>query len=392
MNLYKCLIAGVVAIGTVTFAQAQDPQPEPYKLLRTLQQTQDRIAQGSQVAYEVQRKLLDHIGTKFVRFPKHVWEDAKNSEAAAVFALAGGDPQVGRWLLKNRKILPKYEPILKGAVEFASRNYEKATELLANVDPLAYPGHLGGSLALVKAMLVAKTDPEQAVKLFAKAKLLGPGTLVEEAALRRSVGLFKSEEHLPKLVATSHAYYRQFGRSVFGPIFDQSLAKAVVNFGDAALEMHQANLIDAVKQISPGRQKTIYLMFAKNALVSGKMAFAKFTAATATATKVQGESPASNMRAHLYTVAANVASEGLKEVMGALDTIDAKTLSEDDKKIFRGATKIANAIVQWPPAEAAADTLPEPKEGEENADGNEFFARVDPLIAEADKLLEKLSE
>ncbi len=241
MRLFRRFILAVAVLGTgnASLAQTPEPQPEPYKLVRTLQQAQDRIAQGSQVAYDVQRKLLDHIGSKFIEFPDHIWADLKNSEAVAVFALAGGDPQVGKWLLKNRTIAPKFVPLLEGAVEFASRNYPKATELLSAVVTLKYPGHLGGSLALVKAMLVAKTDPKKAADLFAKSRLLVPGTLIEEASLRRSLTLFNSKDDLPKLVATSDSYYRQFGRSVFGRVFDENLATAIVKFDDAALEMHQ---------------------------------------------------------------------------------------------------------------------------------------------------------
>ncbi len=392
MRAVRHLFMAMAVLGTSspTLAQAPGPQPEPYKLVRTLQQTQDRIAQGSQVAYDVQRKLLDHIGSKFIKFPNHVWVDMKNSEAATVFALAGGDPQVGKWLLKNRTLSPKFVPILEGAVEFASRNYTKAAELLDGIEPLKFPGHLGGSLALVKAMLVAKTDPKKAADLFAKSKLLVPGTLIEEAALRRSLVLFKAKQDLSKLVATSNSYYRQFGRSVFGPVFDQDLATAIAKFEDEALERHQDELVEAVRQTSAKRQKKIYLMLAKTAVVNGKMAFARFTSSNAT--KVQGTDRQAAARANLYMAAANVVSSKPDQALGALEAIDPKVLSSDDKEIMQGASKIVAAIAQWPPADGAGTSMPpaETTEGGGEADG--IFARVKPLILEVDGILEKLKE
>ena len=380
-----CVIAGVLSATGSAIAQAPGPQPEPYKLVRTLQQTQDRIAQGSQVAYDVQRKLLDHIGNKFIKFPNLVWADHKNSEAAVVFALGGGDPQVGKWLLKNKTLAPKYVPLLEGAVEFASRNYPKAAELLDGIEPLKYPGHLGGSLALVKAMLVAKTDPKKAAELFAKSKLLVPGTLIEEATLRRSLVLFKTKKDLSKLVATSASYYRQFESSVFGPVFDQDLAAAIAKFEDEALEKHQAELVDAVRQTPSPRQRRIHLMLAKNAVVNGKMAFARFTSSSAA--KVEGSDRRSKARANLYMAAANVVSSKPDQAMGALEAIDSKILSSDDKKIMQGATKIVSAIAQWPPV---APSMPEGKTAEGGGKDDGILERVKPLFVEVDGILKEL--
>jgi len=388
--LHLFVVAVVLGASHFSLAQALEPQPEPYKLVRTLQQAQDRIAQGSQVAYDVQRKLLDHIGNKFIKFPDHIWADSKNSEAAAVFALAGGDPQVGKWLLKNRTLSPKFAPILEGAVEFASRNYGKATELLNEIEPLKFPGHLGGSLALVKAMLVAKTDPKMAATLFAKSRLLVPGTLIEEAALRRSLVLFKSKDDLPKLVATSNSYYRQFGRSVFGRVFDESLATAIVKFEGAALEMHQEKLVDAVRHTPVARQKKIYLMLAKSAVLSGKMAFARFSSANAT--RVLGTDRQAEARANLYLAAANVISNEPSQALGALEAIDPKILSVDDKEIMQGATKIAAAVAQWPPAERNALSEPPSEAAAGDAGADDILTRVQPLMTEVDGILEKLKK
>ena len=57
------------------------------------------------------------------------------------------------------------------------------------VDPLTQPPELGAFLALVKGSITAADDPAAAQKMFDEARLLSPGTLVEEAALRRSIAL-----------------------------------------------------------------------------------------------------------------------------------------------------------------------------------------------------------
>ncbi len=371
-------------------ALAQGAEPEPYKLIRTLQHAQDQIAGGSQVAYDVQRKLLDHIGTKFIKFPDHVWADPKNSEAAAIFALAGGDPQVGKWLLNNRALAAAYKDILKGAVAFASRDYPEAATVLAPFEPLKYPGHLGGSLALVKAMLVARDDPKAASKLFAVSRLLVPGTLIDEAALRRSLVLFKTEKDLPQLVTTSSIYYRQFGQSVFGPVFDENLAATLVKFDDDALQKYQQKLSDVVKLTPDSRQKKIYLMFAKKAVINGRMAFARFISSNAA--KVDTTDTQTVMRANLYMAAADLVSDTPENGLSALKDIDAKVLSDEDKQIMKEASKVGNAIAQWPPAaqtkEEAVDMTA--KDGEPSSD--DLLKRIEPLMAEVNGILESLEQ
>lgn len=390
MMLARCVFI-VVAVACINgIALAQDVEPDPYKLVRTLQRAQDEIAQGSHGAYDLQRKLLDHIGNKFIRFPDIVWSDPKNSEAAAVFALAGGDPQVGKWLLEKRTILPRYK-VLEGAVAFAAREYEQAKGLLGDLDPFDFPGHLGGSLALVKAMLIAKADPKAAAKLFAKSRLLVPGTLIEEAALRRSLVLFKNKQDLPSLVAVSSSYYRQFGRSVFGPVFDESLAKTVTKFEDEALELYQEKLSDAVKLNSVGRQKKIYLMFAKNAVLSGKVGFARFSSSNAS--MVSKGDPSALARAELYLAASSIVTDEPQKALNALGEIDTKFLSDEDKKIMKDAAGVGGAIAQWPPANDKKKSKSEiEKMAQDASSPNDLLTRIKPLMAEVDGILETFNQ
>ncbi len=390
MKIVRRILILVTMLGASAAASAQQTEPDPYVLVRTLQHAQDQIAQGSQTAYDLQRKLLDHIGNKFLRFTDLVWIDAKNGEAAAIFALAGGDPQVGKWLLENRTIGPAYKAILEGAVAFASRDYEKASTLLEKIEPFDYPGHLGGSLALVKAMLVAKKDPKMAATLFAKSKLLVPGTLIEEAALRRSLVLFKKKEDLPSLVATSSSYYRQFAKSVFGPVFDESLAETIVRFDDEDLKAHQKTLSDAVKLTPTHRQKKIYLMFAKNAVVRGKMGFARFSSSNAS--KIAKSDPQTQARANLYMAAADVLAEEPQQALNALGAINPKILSEDDRRIMKEASNIGVAIAQWPPAEGKKSKMKDKMTEQDSASPDDLLNRIKPLMAEVDVILETLEK
>ncbi|TGQ47026.1 chemotaxis protein MotC, partial [Mesorhizobium sp. M1C.F.Ca.ET.210.01.1.1] len=79
--------------------------------------------------------------------------------------------------------------IAKGVIGYLNGRPGEAIEALRPIDPMTQPSDLGAFLALVKGSLLATDQPTAALMLLDEAKLLSPGTLVEEAALRRSVGI-----------------------------------------------------------------------------------------------------------------------------------------------------------------------------------------------------------
>ncbi|TIV45467.1 MAG: chemotaxis protein MotC, partial [Mesorhizobium sp.] len=84
---------------------------------------------------------------------------------------------------------PQSLAIAKGVVAYLNGRPANAIEMLKPIDPMSVPPDIGAFLALVKGSLLAADDPAQALALLDEARLLSPGTLVEEAALRRSVGI-----------------------------------------------------------------------------------------------------------------------------------------------------------------------------------------------------------
>ncbi|TIP53397.1 MAG: chemotaxis protein MotC, partial [Mesorhizobium sp.] len=65
-------------------------------------------------------------------------------------------------------------------------------------------------LALVKGSLLAADDPAQALTLLDEARLLSPGTLVEEAALRRSVGIAAAQGDAARFALASTQYVASY--------------------------------------------------------------------------------------------------------------------------------------------------------------------------------------
>ena len=99
------------------------------------------------------------------------------------------------------------------------------------IDARTLAPSLGGYIALAQSALAAKEDPRRAMRLLDEARLLAGGTLVEEAALRRTVFLADETSDLSRFVASSSQYLRRYQRSVYAENFRRRFGEAVTRFG-----------------------------------------------------------------------------------------------------------------------------------------------------------------
>src|SRR5690606_10011511 len=76
-----------------------------------------------------------------------------------------------------------------GIISYARGDFDCAREALADFAPLEADSALAAPLALVLGSVFSQPDPAGALKFLDIARLLSPGTLIEEAALRRSIAI-----------------------------------------------------------------------------------------------------------------------------------------------------------------------------------------------------------
>lgn len=157
----------------------------PYLAVRLLQQLQDQVAHGSTAAQAAEPKQLVRIGEVFAAADPAAWTNTRNAGAAVLYLFSAGKPAVVRAAMQRATLSPDNDRLIKGALAYAEGQDGTARALLGTFDPRALPAVLGGHLALVLATLYADTDPQKAGQMLDSARLLVPGTLVEEAALRR---------------------------------------------------------------------------------------------------------------------------------------------------------------------------------------------------------------
>jgi chemotaxis protein MotC len=379
------LVGAFAAISAVSRAEAS----QPYEMARTLQTLQTQVAGGNGPAMAAQRTLLAEMEKRFLAAEPSVWRDARNGRAAIIYTLSGGSPSVMLQLL-SLDPLPEFDANLaRGALAYIEGREKQAREYLLPIDARALPASLGGQVALVQAGLIARDDLARAARLLDDARLLMPGTLVEEAALRRQVFIVAQMGDLDRFEFLSGQYLRRFNSSVFASDFRQRFATALTRLNLAETSGHFQRLRALMTATDSDTQRATFLHVSRSAVIHGKIETARLAAAQAESLSTMGSSD--GVRARLYGAAAGIVTEDFLRHSDELKTTNRRQLTDADAELLDAAVTAADAIRYWPSVsgerETVAGVLADPKRGAEWA--SPLMERADKNLAAATKLLQE---
>ncbi|MGX5839707.1 chemotaxis protein MotC [Mesorhizobium sp. ArgA1] len=353
------------AIGLLLLSTVHSPAAfaedglQPYQLVRSLQLVQDRIAAGDHAALPMQAKLLEMADTRLRAADADDFSDPKNFRALLVYGMSGGNPVTVEAAVSRAKTDPQSLAIAKGIVDYLNGRPAAAIEALKPIDPMTLPADLGAFLALVKGSLLATEEPRTALALLDDARLLSPGTLVEEAALRRSVGIAAAQGDGARFALASTQYVEDYLYSPYASQFADAFVSGVITLHMA---ISQDKLADITSMMDPEREKVIFLRIARRAAIDGLADLSAFASARAE----QGRDGIHNQddpRAQLYSSLSTVTSGTIDEVRAKLDKIDRSQLSQSDRDLLDAAQAVAGEVIA-PPAPLPAGK-PAPAEAEQ---------------------------
>ena len=250
----------VFALATVVQPiNAKENVATPFELVRTLQRVQDRIALGSVRAHQAQRKLLQHIAIKFASVDPVAWREPRNTRALILFLLAGGDSKIGRAIHAQGLDEAVDSNLVEAALAYGEGRRQNARKLLRDVKPQNLAASLGGHVALVKSGLYRKSNPKKSMYYLDLARLLMPGTLIEEASLRRGIVAAGNDGDLETFKMLAGQYLRRFGASVYGSDFDAKFALYLVKLDFLKTQARQSQFQEMVFSLNPTRLRSLYL-------------------------------------------------------------------------------------------------------------------------------------
>ncbi len=348
------LIAGLV------FAQSSSaselPMLEPYQVMRSLGVLQDRIAGGEQSALPMQGKLLTMADKVFNESPREILQSPKNIKALVIYGLTGGNP---RTVLSLLPAIPNEDPnnqLAEGIAHYVRGERANARKAFGKIDPVKLDGDIGAPVALAIGSANAKDDPDTAIAMLKFAVLQAPGTLVEEAALRRLIAMYLHIKDTDKFIKTSERYARRFYGSPYAGQFADMFVSGAVNLQDLP-DPDQIRVV--ADNLPPSHRNAIYLRVARSAAVKGLNDLSAHLSALVepiagqvkTEPSPDAESPANaadskvaELRSKLYAGISTLRKTGETEQLTALQNAASDELPAEDRKLLAAALAVAKAI------------------------------------------------
>ncbi|MCF3639563.1 chemotaxis protein [Rhizobium sp. TRM95111] len=316
----------------------------PYKMIRSLQYVQDSVVLGDHSAMEMQRFLLGTIDDRLLTGGPSMFDDPRNVDAALVYAMSGGNPST-----LDKLAEADVDGHFDTRVTDAVRNYlggrgSVTAKSLAEIFPEYKDRQIGPYLALVSANSVIRKDPALALTYFDWARLTAPGTIVEEAALRRSIYVAVENGWVEKGVTYSNRYARRFLRSPYASQFADLFVKLSVDHSDTVSE---DDILEVLSFMDVPRRQEVYLRMARLAAISGKQRLASLAAERAQGLSGDGES-VPRLLADLYSSLASVPSSDVSQAMETIIALPDEKLSAKDRALKEAARVVAEEVLKVP--------------------------------------------
>ncbi len=319
---------------------------EPWRYLQALQALQDRVAHGDRKAYRAQVKLIAYLGREFAAMPDETWKKRLNAEALFVYVLSGGNPAAATALLERKAEIALPEGALEGAVAFVQGRNGEAWKHLQTVDGHDMSITAQAQLALVKASLRAAAEPLEALRLLARVRLLKPGTLMEEAALRRALFLAGGEGDVKTFMKLASAYIRRFRNSWYVSDFLRRFAWLLVRLDYGREPFLVERMEPLISMLTKRRQALLHAAVARAAVLEGKRKLA--VVAGRRALSIYPDAPRFAARVKTWIAAAEVVSPDPGGAMEVLEGIAPDELDERDRRLRTAALVVGRAIVEEP--------------------------------------------
>jgi len=341
------LMAGLLGILPGAPCLVAQSRP-PYEIVRSMQALQDQIALGNTAALAALPGLSSQLAEKLMAAEPSVWRDSRNSRAAITYVLSGGQPRLLHKILTGGIYPSDDKKLIEGVLAYVEGHEAKAKLMLSDIDPRSIEAIEGGHVALAQATLCAHEDPRKAIDLLDLARVLAPGTLVEEAALRREVFLAEQINDFAKFSTATGQYLRRFSKSSYAENFQRRFSASLITIAMAGRLDEIMQLESLFVEMSEPERLRLYLLIAQSALLNGKLDTAHYAAARAV--QLAPQDTAEARRAALYDGAVSVLAQDYDDGLGKLEALDRSKLAKRDASIAEGALVIAREIRHWPEA------------------------------------------
>ena len=378
---FRTISAACLALVILSGGVRADGDAPPYDMVRVLQKLQDRIATGDIAAQAAYAKGMQHAARTFASVKLATWSDKRNARALIAYLFSGGNAAAIDAAVPHNAIASESETLYKGALAYGLGQDDAARANLLTIDAKTLPTGLGGHLALVQGTLVSNTDRTRAIAFLDMARLLEPGTLVEEAALRKEMLLIGPSGDLDKFALLARRYLGGFGHSIYIGNFRQLFTRTAMQVGAEDRADAAGRLTKLLDGLGKDERRRIYLAVAREAVLDGRIGLAATVSEEAGRLAPHGE--ADEARAMVYFGAATIVGDRYEVGMKALNTAAADRLDAGDKVLRASALAVGDMIRA--PVVLGAGGVGEADQQAILADAARSLGEADALVADGQK-------
>ncbi len=366
---------------------------QPFELIRTIDSIQDQIVLGNASARAKLPKVIAQLSDHLLAAAPEVWRDARNARAAVTYTLNGGPATVIRRVIElGLSPAPDLE-LMRGTVAYVEGRHGAARTILSNIKATELTPIVGGHVAMIQSALVAKDDPRKALHLLDTARVMAPGTLMEEAALCRALVIAEEIADIDRFAALSSEYIWRFPNSVYFESFRQRFASAIIQFSVSGGQTRFSKVETLIGKLESASQLRLYLQIAYKCIIEGKADVARLAAEKAVHLSPEGSIEQS--RSALYEAAALILTGQPEYGAAELDNV-APRLPRQDAELKEAVAELAKGIAETS-GKASGAVAPEPAGGRApsggpsgaSASASALIEIVQQKLGQADELLER---
>ncbi len=315
-----------------------------------LQALQAKVAAGDRAAYDAQSESLKAISAAIAAAKPETWKDKNETDAAVGYLLSGGRPSDIVRLLQSGAVPESERPLMRGALAYIVGDDQQARSLLDDVDPRSLDLRIAGQIAFAKSVLASPKDPKKAIELLDLARLLAPGGLVEEAALRREIAFTADQRDIDRFPMLCRQYAARFGHSVYADRFLAGVANAALR-ADLIRDLPSFQKFHSfVSTLSPVERGRFLLTVAREETIDGQFAVAGV--ASGEALQEAPSDSVAEARGRLYEASARIMTPEFDSGLAELQSVAAAKLAPEDQALLSAVRSVAARLRQPTPEQA----------------------------------------
>jgi len=314
------------------------------KLVYSLLKVQDSIADGDVEALPMQKHLMKLLDAAIAETRSADEMALEEFRALVIFGIVGTGSAAVVHALSEMKKPRQRADLAEAVIAYRNRKHKQAIRRFAEIDTARLDGRLVPYVAFANGNLLARSNPEHAVKQFNLTRLAAPGTLLEEASLRRLLSLHMTRANGADFIGIAKQYARRFLKSPYRKQYVEMLQSGIFSM---RRKIDLQDIVELGRLMPPKFAAAFHLRLIRRGLVSGHIKMVECSIVELMQLIKKNEvARLEEEQLSLFKILARVTKGDPHKLLKELDALDESRFSLEDKRLLNGAKRILTSILE----------------------------------------------